>query len=560
MFPDKKSISENSFLILRLKFVCLPLVFLIVLFLTFTTQCLANQTTLTAAPTAVPAGSGFGRTQIRWETESDAAKLYLVKEDGSLLQVGKGRAGKHQAEYIFPNQTYEYRLYETDSLDFPLATLTVAGTRETIYSPDFQTVYQKFLKPWTYPLIVISLLLFGARFLARRRKRFKLQRVLMTSALILAVVGAAVVMSRERGLPFAAHPAPDAQETMDAARQLFDGNGYVTYFHENEPHPPRYPPGFSIALLPFLSVGEYPANVIFGAKFYALLYLGLAIFAAWTFGGRMAALLAALFIGTSPFAETYARIVMSEALTGGLILLVIFLLYKPSFRRVLLAGVIVGFLVTVRMQMFVCVPALLLALPTMRQRVWAATAGAPFLLANGIFNWRTFGNFFKTGYDYYFPNLKAFALEFAFRSYPQGDGPWIIADVLRGWLMIWVCPCEKGGPLAALPNIVFYPLVLLGVFWLFAPPFVPLCGLWTTWKNRREPAARFALWLCGFSLLLFTFFFYQAPRFMAAASSVLLLFAAVGLGKNLQRFIQPDSNSETSLSSTGIQTSESMDF
>ncbi len=510
------------------------------------TSSFANQTTLTASPIEVAAGGGIGRTLISWEIEGgETGKLYFVEEDNSLVQVGEGRTGKYTKDFIFPNRTYEFRLYPADSTGNSLAAVTVIGTYKINYLPDFQTLNQKFLKPWTLPIIVICLLLFGAHWLTRRRRRVNLQKILLAAALILAIGEAAFVISRGRGEPFAMQPEPDAQETMDAARQMFEGNGYVTYFHDNKAQPPRYPPSFSIALTPFLSVGEYPANIIFGAKFFTLLYLALMVVAAWIFGGRFAALIAAIFVGVSPFAEQYAKIVMSESFTASLILLTIILLRKPSLKRAVFAGAIIGILVTVRLQMVVCIPALLLALPTMRQRIWAALAGAPFLLANGIYNWQTFGSFTKTGYDYWLPNVKSFALEFAFRAYPQGDGPWLIQDWLGGWLMIWVCPCEKGGPLAALPNIVFYPLVLLGVFWIFAPPFVPLYGLLTAWKKRREPAAKFALWLSGFSILLFTFYFYQAARFMAATSTLLLLFAAVELGEKLQRFIQPDSAAES---------------
>lgn len=516
---------------------------------------------LIAVPVEVPAGSGVGKTRIRWKTGDAAeARLYLVKEDNSLFPVDKGRAGEYKADFIYPNQTYEYRLYPADNLETPLASVFVNGTREVNYFPDFPLIYQKFLLPWTLPLIIIFLLLIGARYLARRQKQLKWQKNLITSALVLAIAGAVVVMSRERGLPYDTQPDPDAQETMDGARQMFEGNGYVTLFHENKPQPPRYPPSFSIALMPFLSVSEYPANIIFGAKFYALLYLGLAVFAAWTFGGRFAALLAAIFIGVSPFAENYARIVLSEAFTAGLVLLIVVLLHKPSLRRALFAGAIVGILVTVRLQMLVCIPALLLALPTMRQRVWAALAGAPFLLAIGIFNWQTFGSFFKTGYDYWLPTVKPFAAEFAFRTYSQADAYWIAPDLLRGWLMVWICPCEAGGTISALPNIIFYPLILLGFFWMFAPPFVPLYGLWTAWKNWREPAARFALWLSGFSILLFSFYFYKAPRFMAAASTVLLLFAAIELGKKLQRFIQSDSDDDSAPHSPKTQASGDRNF
>lgn len=514
---------------------------------------------LTAEPLEVAAGSGFGKTVIRWETSDtvNEAHLYFLKENGSLALIGKGKAGEFRENYILPGKSYEYRLYQTENSDAPLSTLTVTGTRNVDYAPDVSTVYKKFLKPWIAPLILIALLLFFTRHLAQRNKNLRLQKILPTAAIVLALIGAIVVISKERGLPFENHPAPDAQETMDAAYQMYSGNGYVTGFHSEKLQPPRYPPGFSIALLPFLNFGEYPANVIFGAKFFTLIYLFLAMFAAWKFGGKMAAMTAIIFIGASPFAEHYARIVMTEAFTASLILVILVLLRKPSLWKVILAGAIAGFLITVRLQMLVCLPALLLALPSMRLRIWAAMSSAPFLLANGIFNWQTFGSFFKTGYNYWLPHVKPFALDFAFRTYPQGDGPWIIPDMLQGWLMVWICPCDKGGTVAALPTIVLYPLILLGVFWMFAPPFATAYGLWSAWKKRRETAAaRFTLWICAFSLVLFTFYFYQAARFMTAASTLLLIFAAIGIGKKIERFILPNSVPDSALQSNEAPASD----
>ena len=53
------------------------------------------------------------------------------------MQVGKGRAGEYQENFIFPNQTYEYRLYPADNSGVPLAAVTVVGTQKVNYYPDF---------------------------------------------------------------------------------------------------------------------------------------------------------------------------------------------------------------------------------------------------------------------------------------------------------------------------------------------------------------------------------------------------------------------------------------
>lgn len=505
---------------------------------------------LTAEPAEVAAGSGFGETRIKWKTESgEEARLYFVREDNSLTYLGRGSSGEYNETWLRPGNINQYRLYPADNLETPLATLMVAGTTNVSYVPYFQNFNRRFFKAWSIVILLIALLIFGARYMARQKSSPKLANYLTLAAALLAILLTIHFIRRESPAPFVEQPAPDTQETMDAARQMFEGKGYVTYYHDNIAQPPRYPPTLSVALMPFLFSGNYPENVMRGAKFFALFYVIAAVFAAWRMGGRMAAMLTAVFIGVSPFAISYARLVLSETFTAAFVVIILLLLYQPTTKRILLAGAIAGFLVTTRLQMIVCLPALILALPELRQRIWTLVSASPFLLALGIFNYQTFGSFFKTGYDYWLSGVKPFALEYLTRIYLQGDGPWVIGDWLRGWGMIWICPCKSGGPLSALPNIAFYPLVLIGVFWIFAPPFVTLYGIIRAWKQRHNSAARFTLWLAASNILLFSFYFYQAARFMAAVSTLFVIFAALGLGEKLNRFIQPnaDFGSETDL-------------
>jgi hypothetical protein len=84
-------------------------------------------------------------------------------------------------------------------------------------------------------------------------------------------------------------------------------------------------------------------------------------------------------------------------------------------------------------------------------------------------------------------------------------------------------------------NLFFYPSVLLGLFWIFVPPLLPVIGLLYGWENRRELAVRFTGWLTAFSLLLFTFYFYQGARFMAAPATLLGVFASAKLAGWIQR-------------------------
>lgn len=494
---------------------------------------------LIAEPENPAAGSGFSEVRVRWQTsDGTRARLYLVNhQDNSLSQIGEGEKGNILFEPVLVGKIYEFRLSSIDNPNILLASVTVQGSKTVDFSPPLKQIYYSLWKRSGLITSIVLLLFLISFFLGRQPERLKLINIIFAVAAVVLIIAATLTVNKTNPRLLSDQPAPDVQETVDAARQLFEGKGYVTFFHDNQPHPPRYPPGFSIVLTPFLSFGEYPANILFGAKFFAWLCLWVAALTAWYFGGRTAAILATFFIGVSPFLEVYAGIAMSEAFTSALVVAVAILLYKPALWRVILAGVIAGFLITVRLQMIVCLPALLLALPSMRERFWAALAAVPFLLTNAVYNWTTFGSPLKNGYDYWLPHVKPFALFYATRFYPQGDGPWVIRDVLDGWFFRWICPCEIGGVQAAMPNFIFYPLVILGGFWIFAPPFVTGYGLWRAWKNKSEPHARFVLWLVALSLPLFTFYFYQGVRFMAAASTLLLLFAAVGLAKNWETFI-----------------------
>ena len=139
-------------------------------------------------------------------------------------------------------------------------------------------------------------------------------------------------------------------------------------------------------------------------------------------------------------------------------------------------------LVTVRLALAVIPLALLIALPSRFRRRFALCA-APLVLALVAYQWITFGNPFTTGYDYYVSG-RSFSPGYAVADNPRGDGPWVFPDVLNGRLLQSACPCPLGGPQAGLPNVWFYPAVLLGLFWVLAPPLATVPGL--VWAVRRR--------------------------------------------------------------------------
>jgi hypothetical protein len=236
----------------------------------------------------------------------------------------------------------------------------------------------------------------------------------------------------------------------------------------------------------------------------------------------------ALLIGWSPFAETSAELVMSDAFAAGVTMLLIVLMSRLTPARVSIAGALAAALVAVRLAMVVNLAALFIVLPG-RLRRWAVMSAAPILAALGAFNWWAFGSPFSTGYGYWLGDTPHFSPAFILKTPPFGDGPWITADAIGGVLLYWLCPCPLGGPQGMLSNLAFYPAVLIGMFWLFVPPFVPLLGMLFGWQNRQAPAVRFGLWLILVHLALFLVYFYQATRFMAVPATVLGIFAAAKL-------------------------------
>lgn len=313
--------------------------------------------------------------------------------------------------------------------------------------------------------------------------------------IVIAVVAIAVLAVRPR--PLEQQPAPDAQEVADAAQQLVRGNGYVTTVHGGQPHPPRYSPGYPLALAPFAALG----NVQLGATVYAALYVVVAAIAAWSLGGPVAGALAAMLIGLSPFPRAQATMIMSDALAAAMTVVVVPLLRA---QRTGLAGLLAGASVAIRLPMIVNVVALFVVAKD-RKRV--ALFAAPPLVALALFQWITFGSPLRSGYDYWFPDTRFFAPANALKVPIVGDGPWIVGDRLHGLLMRWVCPCPEGGPQAAMSNPAYYAAILLGAFWLYAPPLVPLLGFVWIWRHRREATSRYAALVVLLTFVMFAFFF-----------------------------------------------------
>jgi 4-amino-4-deoxy-L-arabinose transferase-like glycosyltransferase len=361
------------------------------------------------------------------------------------------------------------------------------------------------------------------------------RRILDLTAAVILVV-ALVSVAGVRSKAPSQQPFPDGAEYADSAQRLADDQGYVTYVHGPVAEAPRYPPGLSLALAPFGMVGHYPSNIELGGKVLGLVYVLVMVGAAWGLGGPLAAAIAGLVVLISPFARENAAYTLSDGLVASLQVLMLPILRRLTPEGERLSGAMTGFASVIRLTAGVSLIATLAACPRSgirRVLLWAL----PFLVGLGLLQWALYGNPLYTGYDYWDVGFRqTFSFANVFGAQTAREGAAVYTDLLGGHLMGFVCPCGVGGSIAQLNNFWFYPAVLAGGFWVYAPPVLPLLGLWWAWRHRREPVGRYALVLVFGSLLVFYFYLFQAARFVAGPASVLVVLSAVAIADGVRAF------------------------
>lgn len=379
--------------------------------------------------------------------------------------------------------------------------------------------------------------------LAGRLREPRLGRASRIGAPILALALALGPLAMIEPRPLNRQPSPDAQEYADAARHLAAGDGYVVTIRRGETQPPRYPPGYSLALAPFALVGAYPGNVQLGSKLYAMLYLVVTLVAAWVVAGPLAAAVAVALVGSSPFAVRYASLVMSDAFAAALSVAVLVLVHRPTTRRLAGAGLLAGALILVRLSGVLTLAALLAAtLVGARSRVGrpgrlAVVAGGLLgLFLLGLQQWSTFGTPLMTGYQHWLPEIRTFGLDYALDPALRRDGSGVVADSLDGLLLRWACPCPEEDPLFAFRAVAFYPLVLGGLFWIFVPPLTTVPGLIEVWRRRAEPGPAYVLGLTVLTVVFHLFYFYLAARFVAGPATLLAIYSGAVVARWAERW------------------------
>ena len=157
------------------------------------------------------------------------------------------------------------------------------------------------------------------------------------------------------------------------------------------------------------------------------------------------------------------------------------------------------------------------------------------MLLVALQQWGTFGTPFMTGYQYYLPDVQSFSLAYPFDLRVRRDGSGIVADSLDGALLRWACPCPEDDPIFSFRAVTFYPLMLLGIFWIFVPPLTTIPGMVEVWRRRREPGPAFALWLTVLTVAFHLFYWYLGARFMAAPTTLLAIYSGAWVARLVER-------------------------
>ena len=465
-----------------------------------------------------------GHTRIEWNTGNGRSGNVVVSINGGKeTLVTQGARGSVDAPYIRRDASFQFRLYDNSDL---VASVEVLPSM-----------------PWGRAVAWVTfaaglLFLIAGSYTQTDRAAFR-QKVSPWLAVAMSVAALLPILSAQ-ARPLDRQPYPDSHEYADGARQLVSGKGYVTYVHDNDTwpddgqaRPPRYPPGFSLALVPFAALGTYPDVVLGAAKWFAAFYVIVVVAAAWSMAGPLAAMIAAGLVGISPFGEQSAVVLLADTFGAALTVLLVPLLNKPTPFRSALAGLVAGCSVLVKFSMIVNIAALALATRGQTRRR-ALLFTAPALAGLFLYQWLTFGGPLKTGYGYWSPGRDRFSLSHAtgWSERPQGVA---FSDLMHGKLMQGVCPCPEAGPQLALPSIIFYPAVLAGFFWIFSPPLVTIAALFYFWRRWRDPPVTAAICIIALTFALYIGHVYQSERFVASAATLLVVFAAVTIAGWIER-------------------------
>ena len=241
-------------------------------------------------------------------------------------------------------------------------------------------------------------------------------------------------------------PYPDAVEYFAQAKSILKEGAPTIQIGYDKLHS-RYPPGYPILMIPWLSVlphngilAPFRTNQTIGA----LLLTGSFMFY-FAIGRPLAGGLAALLIATQPAFITFSRSSMSDLSGGAVIVLAFALVYLGlAWRRRLLiycAAIVLGLSLCIRPQLVFMAP-LLVAMALFPANVsWTrwfmhccltlavfAVAASPYFILNTL----EFGHPLKTGYEFWVPALADKQAAFSLHNVPHQVGI-IWSEITANW-------------------------------------------------------------------------------------------------------------------------------
>jgi hypothetical protein len=348
---------------------------------------------------------------------------------------------------------------------------------------------------------------------------------------LLAFAICALQIVRQPSFALADQAYPDSIEYITGAYNLAHGHGYVATLNGGVHATPLYPPGLSMLLMPF-TFWHYPDGTFIAAKLLAVALLAAICWAAWMLRGPWAVVAAAAIVGLSPFVPALGRMVLTDPLDAALAVMILSVISRPAtgrqFRR---SGILAGASLLVRVAGVTTFASLVAAVG--RRGLKAMLIGAvPLIAALAAYQWAANGSPLRTGYGYG-AGHGIISVKNATSRTLSADSSFYLEDGLSRIRGPFVP--TTGSPNAT-PNLLFYPDVLLGLGWVYAPPLVTVIGLIEAWRRRNSPAGRYVIASVLASLVLFTLYEYQAGRFLAPAASLLVVMSAAGLVDFLARF------------------------
>lgn len=268
-------------------------------------------------------------------------------------------------------------------------------------------------------------------------------------------------------------PKPDAPSYVQLADGLARGDGYSVDI-PGELEGSRYPPGFPMLLALLSPVADAStATVLLAGAFVVAVWAS-----AWKAGGPIGAAVAVLMLALYLPRHQFAGAVMAD-ITGALFVVLPLLALQHGRER--LAGMLAGLSGWVKLVSVVVAA----GLPRRSLPPFAATVAA-LGVTKLAWGW----------------------------GYRSADAGWSLTHVFS--------TSELVSPQAeSFPNVLAYPLMILGLTGSLTAPGAALLAAWAVW---RRPERRFALGLVAGLVAVYLPYFYQASRFMFPVVAVVAIY------------------------------------